>query len=183
MQFTDEWLVHTIEPLLPDQAIAALRQEASPTPVSLWETLVQRKLLGDDQILGALSTRFRIPMADLSRADPKLAQAVPEQVARRFNVVPVRQSDSFLEVATANPFDIDAEKMLAFATGREVRMLLGAPGRIRERLDEIYRQGDVVNRCSRASAATSMSSRSRKKKPRLRAPRRRASGRSSGWWT
>jgi type II secretory ATPase GspE/PulE/Tfp pilus assembly ATPase PilB-like protein/CheY-like chemotaxis protein len=146
MQFTDEWLVHTIEPLLPVQAIAALRQEASPSPVSLWETLVQRKLLGDDQILGALSTRFRIPMADLGRVDPKLAQAVPEQVARRFNVVPVRQSDSFLEVATANPFDIDAEKMLAFATGHEVRMLLGSPTRIHERLDEMYRQGDVVNR-------------------------------------
>jgi type II secretory ATPase GspE/PulE/Tfp pilus assembly ATPase PilB-like protein/CheY-like chemotaxis protein len=146
MQFTDEWLVHTIEPLLPDQAIAALRQEASPTRASLWETLVQRKLLGDDQILGALSTRFRIPIADLGRTDLKLAQAVPEQVARRFNVVPVRQSDSFLEVATANPFDIDAEKMLAFATGREVRMLLGSPTRIQERLDEMYRQGDVVNR-------------------------------------
>ena len=86
------------------------------------------------------------PVADLGRSDPKLAQAVPEQVARRFNVVPVRQSDSFLEVATANPFDIDAEKMLAFATGREVRMLLGSPARIRERLDDMYRQGDVVNR-------------------------------------
>jgi type II secretory ATPase GspE/PulE/Tfp pilus assembly ATPase PilB-like protein/CheY-like chemotaxis protein len=146
MQFTDEWLVHTIEPLLPDQTIAALRQEASPSPVSLWEILVQRKLLGDDQILGALATRFRIPAADLSRADSKLSQAVPEQVARRFNVVPVRQTDSFLEVATANPFDIDAEKMLAFATGREVRMLLGSPSKIRERLDEVYRQGDVVNR-------------------------------------
>ncbi len=146
MQFTDEWLVHTIEPLLPDQTIAALRQEVSAAPASLWESLVQRKLLGDDQILGALSGRFRILVADLAKADPKLAQSVPEQVARRFNVVPVRQTDSFLEVATANPFDIDAEKMLAFATGREVRMLLASPARIRERLDEMYRQGDVVNR-------------------------------------
>ena len=146
MQFTDEWLVHTIEPLLPDQAIAALRQEASPSPVSLWETVVQRKLIAEDQVLGALATRFRLPVADLSRIDSKLSQAVPEQVARRFNVVPVGQTDSYLEVATANPFDIDAEKMLAFATGREVRMLLGSPARIRERLDELYRQGDVVNR-------------------------------------
>ena len=146
MQFTDEWLVHTIEPLLPDQAIAALRQESSPAPVSLWETLIQRKLVADNEVLGALATRFRLPVADLSRVDPKLAQAVPEQVARRFNVVPVGQTDSYLEVATANPFDIDAEKMLAFATGREVRMLLGSPARIRERLDDMYRQGDVVNR-------------------------------------
>ena len=183
MQFTDEWLVHTIEPLLPDQAIAALRQESSAAPVSLWETLIQRKLIADNEVLGALATRFRLPVADLSRVDPKLAQAVPEQVARRFNVVPVGQTDSYLEVATANPFDIDAEKMLAFATGREVRMLLGSPARIRERLDDMYRQGDVVTACSRASAATSTSRSSRKRRSRSPARSRRASARSSAWWT
>ncbi len=146
MQFTDEWLVHTIEPLLPDGTVAAIRQEPAPAPGSLWEILVQRKLAGDDQIVQALAKRFRIPVADLSRTDAKLQQTVPEQVARRFNVVPVRQTDSYLEVATANPFDIDAEKMLAFATGREVRMLLASPAMIRHRLDEMYRGEDAVNR-------------------------------------
>src|SRR5690242_3975813 len=146
MQFTDEWLVHTIEPLLPDGTVAAIRQEPAPAPGSLWEVLVQRKLAGDDQIVQAIAKRFRIPVADLSRTDPKLQQAVPEQVARRFNVVPVGQTDSYLEIATANPFDIDAEKMLAFATGREVRMLLASPAVIRHRLDEMYRGEDAVSR-------------------------------------
>ncbi|MDQ3137783.1 MAG: GspE/PulE family protein, partial [Gemmatimonadota bacterium] len=146
MQFTDEWLVHTIDPLLPDGSIAAIRQEPATAPASLWEILVQRKLVGDDQILKAISARFRIPIAELARIDSKLQQSVPEQVARRFNVVPVRQTDSYLEVATANPFDIDAEKMLAFATGRDVRMLVGSPSTIRQRIDELYRSDDVVNR-------------------------------------
>jgi len=146
MQFTDEWLVHTIEPLLPDGTVAAIRQEPASAPGSLWEILVQRKLIADDQILKAIATRFRFPVADLTRLDSKLQQSVPEQVARRFNVVPVGQTDSYLEVATANPFDIDAEKMLAFATGREVRMLLGPPATIRQRIDEMYRNEDVVNR-------------------------------------
>ena len=146
MQFTDEWLVHTIDPLLPDGTVAAIRQEPASVPASLWEILVQRKLIGDDQILKAIATRFRFAIADLSRLDPKLQQTVPEQVARRFNVVPVGQTDSYLEVATANPFDIDAEKMLAFATGREVRMLLGPPATIRQRIDDMYRGDDVVNR-------------------------------------
>ena len=146
MQFTDEWLVHTIDPLLPDGTVAAIRQEPSSAPGSLWEILVQRKLIGDDQILKAIAARFRFAIADLSRLDPKLQQTVPEQVARRFNVVPVGQTDSYLEVATANPFDIDAEKMLAFATGREVRMLLGPPATIRQRIDDMYRGDDVVNR-------------------------------------
>jgi type II secretory ATPase GspE/PulE/Tfp pilus assembly ATPase PilB-like protein/CheY-like chemotaxis protein len=146
MQFTDEWLVHTIDPLLPDGTIAAIRQEPASAPASLWEILVQRKLIGDDQIVKAVAARFRIPVAELSRVDQKLQQSVPHQVARRFNVVPVGQTDSYLEVATANPFDIDAEKMLAFVTGREVRMLLGSPTTIRQRIDEMYRDEDVVNR-------------------------------------
>jgi type II secretory ATPase GspE/PulE/Tfp pilus assembly ATPase PilB-like protein/CheY-like chemotaxis protein len=146
MQFTDEWLVHTIDPLLPDGTIAAIRQEPASAPASLWEVLVQRKLIGDDQIVKAVAARFRIPVAELSRVDQKLQQSVPQQVARRFNVVPVGQTDSYLEVATANPFDIDAEKMLAFVTGREVRMLLGSPTTIRQRIDEMYRGEDVVNR-------------------------------------
>ena len=143
MQFTDEWLVPSIETLLSDEAVKALRQEPGPD-ASLWDILVDRKLATDEQILGAVAARFRLPVAELSKADPKLTTTVPEQLARRFNVVPVRQTDSFLEVATSNPFDIDAEKMLAFATGREVRMLLGSPSKIREKLDETYRETETA---------------------------------------
>jgi type II secretory ATPase GspE/PulE/Tfp pilus assembly ATPase PilB-like protein/CheY-like chemotaxis protein len=143
MQFTDEWLVPSIETLLSDEAVKALREEGGPA-ASLWETLVQRKLASDEQVLGAIAARFRFQVADLAKLDLKLSTSVPEQLARRFNVVPVRQTDSFLEVATANPFDIDAEKMLAFATGREVRMLLGSPSKIRAKLDELYRETETA---------------------------------------
>src|SRR6476659_9176858 len=143
MQFTDEWLVPSIETLLSDEAVKALREEEGPA-ASLWELLVERKLASDAQILDAIASRFRFQVADLAKPDPKLVATVPEQVARRFNVVPVSQTDSYLEVATANPFDIDAEKMLAFATGREVRMLLGSPSKIREKLDELYRIDGVL---------------------------------------
>jgi type II secretory ATPase GspE/PulE/Tfp pilus assembly ATPase PilB-like protein/CheY-like chemotaxis protein len=143
MQFTDEWLVPSIETLLSSEAVKDLRAEAGPD-ASLWEKLVERELANDEQVLGAIAARFRFQVADLAKTDAKLITAVPEQLARRFNVVPVRLTDSFLEVATANPFDIDAEKMLAFATGREVRMLLGSPSKIRAKLDELYRETDTV---------------------------------------
>src|SRR5687768_16723402 len=144
MQFLDEWLVPTVEPLLPGDALAALRQEVAAAPASLWETAVQRRMVSDDQVLGALSARFRLPLAELSRADARSIAAIPEQLARRFTVIPVGQTDSYLEIATANPFDIDAEKMLAFATGREVRMLLASPLKLRAKLDEMYRSGEEI---------------------------------------
>jgi type II secretory ATPase GspE/PulE/Tfp pilus assembly ATPase PilB-like protein/CheY-like chemotaxis protein len=143
MQFTDEWLVPSIENLLSPEAMTAFRKESGPA-VSLWEVLVQRKVASDQQILDAIAARFRFPVADLTKLDPKLTATVPEQLARRFSVVPVAQTDSYLEVATSNPFDMDAEKMLAFATGREVRMLLGSPSKIREKLDELYRETESL---------------------------------------
>lgn len=145
MQFTDEWLVPTLEPLLPGDAFQALRS-ADGGPVSLWETAVQRKLATDGQVLSAIAARFRFPIADLATLDPVVKAAIPEQLVRKFNVLPLRVTDAYLEVATASPFDLDAEKTLAFATGREVRLFLGSPARIREKLDELYRGDDVVSK-------------------------------------
>jgi type II secretory ATPase GspE/PulE/Tfp pilus assembly ATPase PilB-like protein/ActR/RegA family two-component response regulator len=88
-----------------------------------------------------------LPIANLELASTVARDAVPEQLARRHGVVPLVVNDALLEVATSNPFDIGAEQALAFATGREVRMLLASPPRIRERLDVLYgaarREGSV----------------------------------------
>ncbi len=146
MQFADEWLVPTVEPLVKEADIVALRDLKVDEPLSLWETLVQRKLLSDEQILSAVARRFHLAIADLSQLDLGVREEVPESLVRKFNILPVRCTDSILEVATANPFDMDAEKMLAFATGREVRMLICAPNRIREKLDELYQKEDVVSK-------------------------------------
>ena len=142
MPFTDEWLVATVQVLLPEGSVESLRAETGTGLASLWEQLVQRRLTTDEQILEAIAKRFRLPVGDLSTIDPRLRDTLPENLVRRFNVLPLRMTDSFLEVATANPFDIDAEKMLAFATGREVRMLLGSPTRIREKVEQLYGGAD-----------------------------------------
>ena len=146
MQFTDEWLVPTVEVLVPEDAMLELRETDAEKPVSLWETLVRKKLVTDDQIMTAIATRFRLPLAEMHKIDPKVRDVVPEQLARTHSVVPLKITDSYLVAATANPFDIDAEKMLAFATGREVRLHLSPPGVIREKLDEIYRPENVVTK-------------------------------------
>jgi type II secretory ATPase GspE/PulE/Tfp pilus assembly ATPase PilB-like protein/ActR/RegA family two-component response regulator len=146
MAFLDEWLVPTLEITVPEEAMAAIREAAEATPTSLWEQLVQRRVMTDDEILAAISARFRLPLADLTTMDLKVRESVPEGVARKHHVLPLRITDSTLDAATANPFDIDAEKMLAFATGREVRLLLSSPGRIRDRLEELYRGENLVSK-------------------------------------
>jgi type II secretory ATPase GspE/PulE/Tfp pilus assembly ATPase PilB-like protein/CheY-like chemotaxis protein len=145
MAFSDEWLVPTLTALVTEEQIAKVRREARDN-TSLWEALVDRRMSTDQQIVEAVAARFRLPIANLSLQDPQAQDALPEQVARKYNVLPIRSTDSYLEVATANPFDMDAEKMLAFATGREIRMVLYSPGKIRDKLDDLYRSSEVVSR-------------------------------------
>jgi len=143
--FPDEWLAHSLEGVVTPELLVELREKAPP-PARLWETLVAQKIASDEQILTALSTRFRLKLADLTQLDPAAKERVPEQVARRYHILPLRATDSYLEVATANPFDLDAEKALAFATAREIRMFLLAPSKIAERLDDLYRPEKAVDK-------------------------------------
>ncbi len=112
---------------------------------SLWEAVVGLKLTTDEVLLGSLSTRFRLKLADLSQSESAARDLLPEGVARRYQILPMSVTDSALEIATANPFDIDCEKTLAFATGREVRLLLAGPRAIREKIDEFYKPENVLN--------------------------------------
>src|SRR6266496_3796011 len=143
--FRDEWLAHSLEGVLTPELLVELRGKAAPS-ATLWETLVAEKVASDEQILTALSTRFRLKLADVGQLELAVKEKVPEALARRLHVLPLRVTDSYLEVATANPFDLDAEKALAFATAREIRMLLLAPSKIAERLDELYRPEKAVDR-------------------------------------
>jgi len=143
--FPDEWLLHSLEGVVTAERVAELRTKAAPSR-TLWETLVEEKVATNEQILAALSSRFRLKLADIHQLNPDVKVSVPEQLARRFRVLPLNVTDSYLEVATANPFDLDAEKALAFATAREIRMLLLDPTRIAEKLDELYRPEKALDR-------------------------------------
>ena len=143
--FPDEWLVPTISAMITAEAVGALRASAQPT-ATLWDLVVGKNYATDDQILTALSKRCRIPVAEAPKPDAKVKEVIPEAVARRYHVVPLRATDSVLEIVTANPFDIDAEKGLAFASGREVRMQLMSPSKIAALTDEVFRPENVVEK-------------------------------------
>ncbi len=143
--FPDEWLLQSLEGLLTPERLAELRSKAE-SGRTLWETLVSQKVATDEVILEKLSARYRLKIATLAQVDPTIRDRVPEQLVRRFRVAPIRMTDSFLEVATSNPFDLDAEKAMAFAMTREIRPLLAAPSQIATKLDQLYRPEKALDR-------------------------------------
>jgi type II secretory ATPase GspE/PulE/Tfp pilus assembly ATPase PilB-like protein/CheY-like chemotaxis protein len=142
-QARDEWVLATLEGLItPDQFVQlkAARED------SYWEGATRRGFTTDDLILSALSKRFRMKVANLSLVSQQAKELVPEQLVRKYRVLPLQISDSILDIATADPHDLDCERTLAFALGRTVRMSLASPTKIAERLDEVYRPENVIEK-------------------------------------
>ncbi len=134
----------TLTELLGAEKVAELRAVEGAKD-SIWETVVATSVATDAQVIEALSTRFRIKVTDCQDAERSAREIVPEATARRYGILPLRVTDSYLEIATANPFDLDSEKTLSFATGREVRILLCSPTKIKEKIEELYRPENVID--------------------------------------
>src|SRR5213594_3023954 len=143
-QFPDEWLAQSVEGLTPER-LQELRAKAE-SGRTLWACVVAENIATDAQIIEKLSHRFRLKVADTAKIDLTARDGVPEQLARRYHVLPLRLTDSFLELGTSNPFDLDAEKALAFATAREIRLFLLAPSKISEKLDELYKPEKAIDK-------------------------------------
>jgi type II secretory ATPase GspE/PulE/Tfp pilus assembly ATPase PilB-like protein/CheY-like chemotaxis protein len=139
----DEWLLPTLEGLMPPEQFAQLLTSRED---SYWDAAVRQNFIKDDQLLEALAKRFRMKVANISQVSQQARELVPEQLVRKYRVLPLAISDSILDIATADPHDLDCERTLAFALGRTVRMSLASPAQILQRLDEVYRPENVIEK-------------------------------------
>ena len=107
---------------------------------------MSKGLTTDEDILAALAARFRMPIANLEKVEDAARDAVPESLAKKYRILPLRVTNSTIDIATADPHDLDCERAIGFATGRTVRMNLAAPTHIVDRSLEVYRPESSVEK-------------------------------------
>ena len=140
---TDEWILPVLRELLTPVQLCAIVKD---TVVSKWCAAVTSGFTTDEAILRAVATRTRMRVAGVLTSSPQAVARIPERLARRYSILPLSVSAKTIDVATANPYDLDCEQTVAFVSGRRVRMSLAVPARITERLEEVYRPVSVVER-------------------------------------
>ncbi|HLG05634.1 MAG TPA: ATPase, T2SS/T4P/T4SS family [Gemmatimonadales bacterium] len=143
----DVWLVQTLQDagvLQADQAGELLRP-GTIEGESTWKRAVRQGLASDYSIVQALSSRFKVKPADLSSADARAAGLLPESIARKHLVLPLRADDRTITLATTDPRDLDLEETIRFVTGRRVTLEVAPPDAITKKLDEAYRPEKAIN--------------------------------------
>lgn len=132
----DNWLLPLLGKRLREEDIRRIVESANGR--SIWEAATDADLLSDDDIERIVADRAQVPRASALFVSPQASKIFPERLARQFCVVPLSVTESVVEIATANPFDFDCERTLAFATGRRIRMCVAAPRRIADKIELLY---------------------------------------------
>jgi type IV pilus assembly protein PilB len=127
--------------ITPDQ-LAELGEIAT----TLWAAVVGAGRATNAQVAEAVARRFRVPLANLAAADSRTVTLVPESLARKHQVVPLSANDRTIQIASADPRDLDLEQTLRFITGREVSFQVAAPDALADRIDELYRPERSIER-------------------------------------
>jgi len=103
-----------------------------------WAKTAEVCRVGEDDLVRHVADYFRLPVAQLSGAESHALRLVPERIARRHHVLPLRQTDRRLTVATANPGDYEAEQAIGFVSSRTPSFEVAAPSALNAAVDIRY---------------------------------------------
>jgi len=134
-ELRDAWVLPIIAELAPGDAAA---RAARSRDGSAWSEALRLRLVNEADLLAAISRKLSTPPASSLDVSEEAKFLLPERIARKYRVLPLSLSGHTLDVATANPWDLDAERSVAFVSGRSVRMWLASPPAIASALDHAY---------------------------------------------
>jgi CheY-like chemotaxis protein len=114
----------------------------SDTPMdAAWRRAARHTGVEMDELAERVAAHYRLPVADLGRAEAHARRLLPAPLARRLGVLPLRCTDRSVTVATADPVGLHAEREVSQVTGRSVQVEVAPPGRLATAIAAAY-QGE-----------------------------------------
>ncbi len=110
------------------------------------ERLVRDGVLSAEQLAQLLAEQFGLPYIDLNgfTVTAELFERLPAAQAYELNAVPVRANGDALEIAIADPYDLDLPDRLERITGARVKLALATPGAIQAALKRSQGTAEVL---------------------------------------
>jgi type IV pilus assembly protein PilB len=109
------------------------------------ETLVAMGVISDFDLAKVLADRLGHEFVDLTveTLDVVITSLIPEEVARRYQALPITERDGRVVVAMANPNDVFALDDLRVLTDSSVIPVMAAPAQLIEAIDRAFAKTDI----------------------------------------
>ncbi|MHC4094894.1 MAG: GspE/PulE family protein, partial [Planctomycetota bacterium] len=112
----------------------------------LGEVLLRLKKLSEEDITHALADYLSmdyVRLDDLSKIDMDTARILPENISKRFCLIPIGEKDNHIVVAMADPLNVIAIDTIALKMKRQIKVVISSPVEIRHAIETIYHGSDV----------------------------------------
>jgi len=129
-----------------EQLQRALAEQKGGTE-KLGSILVRLNLVNEEQLIGFLSRQYGIPSVTLSDldVDVDILRLVPVQLAKKYEVLPVKRAGNTLTLAMADPTNVFALDDVAFMTNLQVLPVVASQAAIRRAIERNYEaQGSAI---------------------------------------
>jgi type II secretory ATPase GspE/PulE/Tfp pilus assembly ATPase PilB-like protein len=137
------WLITVAKAGGVREAVSLATSASLPTD-DAWSAVVDACGLTDDALARLVASHYRLGLADLDASDPELVQRIPERIARKYCVLPLREDNGHLVIATSDPTDHDAEQALRFASRKRPIFEVAPPGLLRALINARYSSDRMV---------------------------------------
>jgi len=113
----------------------------------LGEVLARLKMLSSEQVtnsLGEFLSVDTVQLDDLSHIDMNIARKIPENIAKRYCLIGIGQSEGKVVVAIADPVNVIAIDTIALKLKTEIKSVIACETQIRRAIDIIYHGSDIT---------------------------------------
>jgi type IV pilus assembly protein PilB len=117
-------------------------EEQKQSSNRLGDILLSRGAMTPEQRLPVLADHFQLPFVELKKRykdiNPEVVHAVPFELSKRFQIIPIEKDDKTLIIAIADPLNIVAVDTLRIKTGYKIQCVLAVDHEISEAIDYCY---------------------------------------------
>jgi type IV pilus assembly protein PilB len=108
--------------------------------VSIVDELLTAEIVSEFDVLKLLADQFGMEVISLRDIDlsPQVRDAVPVDIARRYNIIPIYRTDEVLTVALSDPLDVEVLDSLRFVLKCQVEGVVALREEIVVALDRYY---------------------------------------------
>ena len=128
------------EGLIDNEQLARALQEQKGSNDKLGGILVKLNFVTEEKLIAFLSRQYGIQSITLSQldVDPEVLKLVPEQIARKYEVLPIQRQGNQVTLAMADPTNVFALDDVGFMTNLQVIPVVASQAAIRAAIDRSY---------------------------------------------
>jgi type IV pilus assembly protein PilB len=128
------------EGLITEEQLGKALAEQKGSTEKLGSILLKLNFVQEEQLIGFLSRQYGIPSITLSQldVDAEVLKLVPDTIAKKYEVLPIKRQGSTLTLAMADPTNVFALDDVAFMTNLQVTPVVASQAAIRKAIERNY---------------------------------------------